>query len=105
MAIDRSGKWWTGDDHEDLAEYLTVLTKDGFPADAIAQSRCRRCDGTEFTLRARRREGAARRSCAKCGTDRFIANSEETWGKATGHECRCPCGDSVFNIAVAFSLR
>lgn len=49
--IDRTGQWWTGEDFDDLSEFLRVVTAEGYPADRILQSVCS-CGGTTHRLDA-----------------------------------------------------
>ena len=56
--IDRSGQSWTGEGFDDLAEYLRVVTADGYPADRILQAVCR-CGGMTHHLDADPVESAA----------------------------------------------
>lgn len=79
--IDRTGQWWTGEDFADLAEYLRVITAEGYPADRILQSVCS-CGGRTHRLPADPFEGVAQQSCVRCGTSAFIADSEEQWSEA-----------------------
>jgi hypothetical protein len=105
MSIDRAGRWWKGTTAEDLAEYLRELTADGYPADTIRASACASCGGTVFGLRGDRDEGSVMRLCRRCGTEAFIADSEDTWANARPRWCKCPCGSDDFAVAVGFSLR
>jgi hypothetical protein len=105
MAIDRTGKWWTGANAEDLAEYLHEAAADGYPADLIRHSVCGSCGGAVFAVRGDEDEGCARRQCVGCGEQAFLADSEDTWADSHPRQCRCPCGGTSFNVAVAFCLR
>lgn len=105
MPIDRTGEWWSGESYADLVEYLEALTQDGYPADQVRQASCHGWRGTTFSLRAECEEGAAVRRCATCDFQAFIADSEEAWDGDGGQQCRCPCGEMVFEVAVGFSLR
>jgi len=39
MAIDRSGKWWRSETPDDLAEYLSAYTADGYPVGPVRVNR------------------------------------------------------------------
>jgi hypothetical protein len=104
MAIDETGKWWKGENFDDLAEYIRLLTAEGYPADEVAQSICP-CGGTRFRLLADRNEGCAKRICAACGKEAFIADSEETWSDARPKTIRCPCRGKLLELGVGFALR
>ena len=45
------------------------------------------------------------RVCRRCGTEAFIADSEDTWANSAPRWCKCPCGSDDFDVAVEFSLR
>jgi len=104
MAIDDSGKWWTGETYEDLAEYLRELTAGGYPADEVRECVCATCQGRVFGLRADRNEGGARRTCRACRTKQFIADSGEYWDECEPRTWKCVCGSKDANLAVAYSL-
>jgi hypothetical protein len=99
MAIDTSGTWWTGEDFDDLAEYLRELDVEGYEIHDVRESVCAQCGGRTFGLRADRTEGGAHRTCRGCGHKQFIADSEDYWGvHATNLDVhlrwqgRKPCG-------------
>jgi ribosomal protein S27AE len=102
--IDRTGRWWTGEDFGDLGDYLRMLTAEGYPADRILQSVCS-CGGTTHRLRADPVEGVAQRTCVACGSGAFIADSEEEWSEARPQQWRCVCGHDTAELGVAFSLK
>jgi ribosomal protein S27AE len=105
MTIDTSGKWWKGTDFADLAEYLRGFTADGYPADEIVQSVCT-CGHTRFRVEGDPNEGCARRTCAACGAQTFIADSGEYWDEAEPVKLSCrPCRGRIFEVGVAFSKR
>jgi hypothetical protein len=104
MSIDTSGKWWKGTSFADLVEYIQLLTADGYPAERILQSTCA-CGNTSFHLLADPDEGCAQRICTECNHAAFIGDSAECWAEVTPKKVRCLCKQSVFEIAVGFSLR
>jgi hypothetical protein len=105
MAIDRSGEWWTGESFDDLAEYITLLTSQGYPADEIKQSVCV-CGGTAFELLSDQDEGCAQRICVACGISQFIGDSAEYWEEVKPKGLVCTvCKGKSFEIGVGFSLR
>src|SRR5215813_5339138 len=103
MTIDRSGTWWTGQDLNDLADYLRELCAEGYEIDDVRESVCSECTGRVFGLRADRTEGGARRTCRACGRKQFIADSEEYWKDARPRTWKCVCGGKDANIAVGYS--
>ena len=104
MAIDKSGKWWKGEDFDDLAEYIKLLTADGYPAEKVMQSVCS-CGNATFRLIADQEEGCAQRVCTACGKAVFIADSEEYWEEADPKKVRCPNWHVIFEVGVGFSFR
>jgi len=40
MTIDRSGKWWVGDDPEDIGEYLKAYSSDGYKVHEFRLAKC-----------------------------------------------------------------
>jgi hypothetical protein len=104
MAIDKSGKWWKGETFDDLAQYIRLLTEDGYGADRVLQCRCT-CGGTVFRLAADRDEGCAERLCASCKSKAFIADSAEGWNEAKPKGVRRVCGSTDLELGVGFALR
>src|SRR5438046_2485607 len=103
--IDKSGKWWTGTEFEDLSTYLReYYARLGEPAGPIVQSVCE-CAASLFTLVLDDESGLARRRCNACGRMAFIGDSAEYWEEAEPGEAQCPCGEESFEVGVAFSLR
>jgi hypothetical protein len=104
MTIDTSGRWWTGTEFSDVAEYLRALTAAGHPVSEVTQSKCR-CGGTVFSLLRDDEEGCAQRVCRACGERAFIADSAEAWDEAQPTVAVCPCGGEHSEIGVGFSMR
>jgi len=104
LTIDKSGRWWKGEDFDDLAEYIRTLTAEGYPAERIVQSICA-CGGTVFRLEADAEEGCARRTCVGCEATAFICDSGEYWADAEPEPVACPCGGEQFELGVGFSPR
>ncbi len=103
MSIDRSGKWWIGNQPEDLEEYLRAYTSNGYAIREFRLAKCR-CGSVEFGLQADDDEGVARRTCAACKTSHFICDSEEFWADAKPKTWKCECGSKHANIGVGFSM-
>jgi len=49
MAIDTSGKWWKGQNADDLVEYIRLLTEEGYPATKFGIAKCA-CGAARFRL-------------------------------------------------------
>jgi hypothetical protein len=104
LVIDRTSEWWTGENFSDLAEYLRVVTAEGYPADRIRHSVCS-CGGNIHGLRVDSVESVAQRTCVACGASAFIADSEEEWSEAQPESWQCVCGNDSAEVGVGFSLR
>jgi len=105
VTIDKSGSWWKGTEFADVAEYLREYTADAYPADEVVQSVCS-CGHTVFQVEGDRDEGCARRTCAACGVEAFIGDSDEYWADAEPVKLVCVgCRGLVFEVGVAFSKR
>ena len=104
MAIDTSGRWWTGTEFRDIDEYLRALTASGYPVSEVVQSKCS-CGGTVFSLLRDEEEGCAQRLCRACGERAFIADSAEIWDEAEPAPAVCPCGSKYAELGVGFSNR
>jgi hypothetical protein len=105
MAIDRTGRWWTGTDFADVAQYLREYTARGYPADEIVQRVCT-CGHTGFRLDGDPDEGCVRRTCASCRARAFIGDSGDYWDDAEPVTLACRgCRGGVFEVGVAFSKR
>lgn len=102
--IDKSGRWWKGENVDDLREYVVAFTSQNYRADEIRQSVCKTCRCERFTLCVDDDEGCAQRSCRSCGLSAFIGDSEDFWEGAAPGDAACPCGAEDFEVAVGFSL-
>lgn len=102
--IDTSGKWWKGEDFNDLAEYLRLLTEDGYPVQRVLEPECS-CGERIFKLHRDATEGVARRTCVACGIKAFIGDSGEFWADARPRLVKCPCGNPTYQLGVGFALR
>jgi hypothetical protein len=104
VTIDTSGKWWVGNDPEDIREYLAAFTEESYPMNEFRLARCE-CDGVAFRVDADADEGSARRTCGSCRRDHFICDSEEYWDDSDPEEWQCiECGADRANVGVGFSL-
>src|SRR6476660_7290050 len=104
MAIDKSGKWWVGEQATDLREYLDAYSEESYRVDEFRLSSCA-CGSPEFILDASDNDGVARRTCAKCNYQHFICDSEQFWDDAEPDRWRCiECSSDKCNVGVGFSL-
>jgi hypothetical protein len=106
MPVDKTGKWWTGDQPSDVREYLEAYSSEGYKVDEFRQSKCQ-CGSEHFLLWADDDEGCAKRQCESCKRQHFICDSEEFWEdvKPTQWKCiECKPRIKVCNVGVGFSL-
>jgi hypothetical protein len=106
MAIDKSGKWWVGDDARDLPEYLSAFSEDGYLATEFRLANCS-CGSNAFHLAIDSDEGTAKRTCVECGDARFICDSAEFWEDASPTKWKCTgrCKSKAANVCIGFALR
>jgi hypothetical protein len=110
MAIDDSGKWWTGTEPADIPVYLAELTryKSPYPATDFRQVRCG-CGSERFRL-VRARE-MTQRTCAECGQVAYVSRGKvvlAAWEESVHEEkpepFRCVgCGGDEANVCVGFA--
>lgn len=106
MAIDTSGKWWTGSTAADIDEYLQAFSREqGAPVGRVTHSVCNACQGDVFDLRVDDEEGCAERTCSSCGQVTLMLDSAEYVEDANLQDCACPCGGESFNLAIGYLLR
>jgi ribosomal protein S27AE len=104
MTLARRGGEWSGSDFADLAVYMRTEVEARHPIHAVLQSTCR-CRHALFRVETDPEEACARRTCAACGLDAFLADSEERWTDAEPVRSRCACGNDRFEVGVGFSFR
>jgi hypothetical protein len=105
VALRETHPWWTGDNAEDLAEYLHRFEAGGYPVHQVVQARCPFCESNAFRALVDGEEGCVQRRCVMCGSIQFVADSHEGWDHARPEPLICPCGAEVFELSVGFSMR
>ena len=96
MTIDKSGKWWRGTTADDLDAFLSdYTTSASYAANRFEHPRCT-CGEDRFALEVDDEQGCARRTCAACGEQHFMLDSDEYSSDASLEECACPCGGETF---------
>jgi hypothetical protein len=105
VSIDKSGKWWKGNEPRDIREYLEAFgANEAYAVDAYRSAVCS-CGGEGFYLWADDGEGVAKRVCPACEREHFVCDSEEYWSVAKPEQWRCvECASMLANIGVGFSL-
>lgn len=104
MAIDTTGKWWKGQNSDDLTKYIRLLTAESHVATRFVVAKCS-CGNKHFQLFGDQDEGCAKRLCVSCGAESLICDSEEVWAESKPKKLKCRCKNDVYEIAVGFSLR
>jgi len=106
--INKSGKWWKGENFKDIKEYLMNLYEQdtGKPLRKILQSKCS-CGGLLFSLIFESNEGIAKRVCIKCKKEHFICDSGKYWDdalkKSKPIELKCiECNNKSHEVGVGF---
>ena len=104
MTVNTSGKWWVGDQPEDIGNFLRAYASEGYAVTEFRLSKCQ-CGSLEFALEADDEEGVARRTCASCSRQHFIGDSGEYWDGAVAETWTCvECQSQCANIGVGFSI-
>jgi hypothetical protein len=93
-----------GDTAADIREYLRDYSNSsGYLAQHYADPTCP-CGHGLFRLALDETQGAAVRTCRRCGAKHAIGDSTEYLADAQLEECACPCGAEVFELTIAVSL-
>jgi hypothetical protein len=104
MSIDKRGKWWTGSEFNDIAEYLRGIEPGGYAVDRVVEARCS-CGRSSFFLNLDAEEELAQTVCAFCGIGTFVADSEDHWSEAQPSPAVCPCGGRMFQVGLGLCIR
>ena len=105
MNVDKTGKWWVGDQPNDIREFLEAYTSDSYKIDEFRLSKCE-CGSDRFLLWADDDEGCAKRQCVSCKQSHFLCDSGEYWKDARPKQWKCVCKskNKACNIGVGFAL-
>lgn len=104
--IDTSGKWWTGSDPGDIAEYLRLLVEQeaGHTPHKYRSVRCT-CGAEVFGLRFDRNEAFSERRCVACDSTVLMLDSADSSEDARPKKWRCRgCKGTQCNLGVWFSM-
>jgi hypothetical protein len=105
VPIDKSGRWWRGTEPADIDLYIDAYSEGGREARRIIHASCSTDGGAEFKLRVDADEGFVERTCTSCGTVVLMLDSADYAGDASPTAVACPCGGTIFNVAVGFAMR
>lgn len=106
MSIDKTGKWWVGDQPSDIREYLEAYGSAGYKVNEFRLAKCP-CGSERFYFWADDDEDCARKQCESCEASSFIGDSEDYWEDANPKQWKCVICKSkakVCNLGVGFSL-
>ena len=103
--IDRTPKYWTGDQPDDIAEWLREYTEN--PELEVKPVVCRCCGRDDaFSLRVDAEEGAMQVTCTACKTKKRLLDSDEIWADCSPRSVRCRvCKERTNNVQVGFERR
>jgi hypothetical protein len=104
MPLTKRGKYRIGESQSDLREkVLRYCRANEYVAHHFADALCT-CGGAHFKVLVDDVEGAAVRTCATCGLQHPIGDSDEYLEAAELEVCACPCGVEEFEVTVGVSL-
>lgn len=98
--IDKSGKWWKGEDFADIVEYLGELTADGYQVNSVDETICGECGGRVLRLRRDPERGIARWTCDACGTKGYLSGDRHRTRKARYLTLACLCRGLTFQLGL-----
>lgn len=103
--IDTSKKYWTGDNADDIDEYLREYSENN--SIDVKPVICHSCGNDSFQLRVDQDEDAIQIKCTKCNAKKIILDCEEVWEDAQPKLGKCPvCKSSKeYNVKVGFVRR
>lgn len=103
--IDKSEKYWYGDNADDINEYLKEYSE--CSSIDIKPVVCRSCGNDALELRVDYNEDAIQVKCSKCGYKKILLDCEEVWQEAKPRLRKCSvCKNSrEYNIRVGFIRR
>jgi hypothetical protein len=104
VTLRKKGEQSYGDSQADIREALLDYSKSvGYLSEHYADASCK-CGSNVFKLSIDDNEGAAVRTCSKCGLEHPIGDSADYLDEASLEECECPCGNESFEITVGVAL-
>lgn len=104
MALEKRGEHYFSDRQEDIRTEITSFSiHTGYETTQFADALCS-CGGRLFQLAMDENEGAAVRTCIKCGDQHPIADSAEYLADAELQDSCCLCDADQFEITVGVSL-
>ena len=105
--IDTSGKWWKGQNPDDIIEFLKSWSAEcGYDTELYEPHKCKKCGETLFTVEGKWDEQLYRVTCAKCNETDYIEDSADLWNEVTEKTKKFKCkGHSLFYITLGYALR
>jgi hypothetical protein len=106
MSIDTSGKWWRGNNIEDIKDYLIAYSESAYPVQKVAISKCNKCGCEEFLVEFDWDEGVSRVICKSCETIKYLADSQENWNDIKPRKYKCvECKSTHANVGIGYAYR
>jgi hypothetical protein len=87
-----------------LADAIKEHAAGGYAVKKVVEAVCR-CGGRSFKILVDDEAGFASRTCTACTSRVLMLDSADYEDEAKPEECECPCGESIFEVAVGFALR
>jgi len=104
MSIDKSKKYWYGDNKQDIIEYLNEYSENKIDQTAILE--CKKCGSDSFTFKIDINEGAVETTCTVCNKKHLLLDSEDYWNKCKPEIAKCPeCKKYQYNVGIGFIHR
>ena len=105
MALRKKGRYYYGDNQDDLADELKRYAKlNEYPVNEVEHIKCAKCEQQLFKLISDYDEGGAVCQCINCSEERDIKDSKQYMQQENMNNNECVCGNATFNIAVALSF-
>ncbi|MCY1043699.1 hypothetical protein OV208_20435 [Corallococcus sp. bb12-1] len=104
MALKKKGRYWYGTGPQDVqAEMVRFSQLNGYPSTRFSASVCS-CGNATFKLESDEDAGAARRSCAACGSVHLMGDSAQYADEAEFERHDCACSEQVFQLLSGVAL-
>lgn len=103
MTLRKKGRYWYGDNLDDLKTEMTNYSKASYEATLFAASQCP-CGNHTFYLETDEDEGVAERTCEKCKTKVLMGDSAEYAADAKVDNHVCVCDNETFELLSGVAL-
>lgn len=103
--MDTTKDYWTGDNAEDIAEYLRLYSEnENIDIKTVV---CHSCGSESFEVKVDQNEDVIQVKCTECATEKILLDCEDVWEDANPKLRKCSiCKKSkVYNVKVGFVRR